>query len=457
MEKTALTSPRAHAGAHRFAFWLAVIVAAGFVLRVVYVLAVRDHAVLGDGYRYHFGAPLLADGRGFLNPLALARGEELPDTGHPPGWTIVLAGPSLFGLRSWLEHQLVTSVVGAGTIVMTGLAGRAAFGRRCGLIAAALAAVYPFFWLYEREVLSEPLAMFGVATTIWLAYKFLAAPGLGLALALGAVVGALAMTKSDQLALTVVLIVPLILSRRDVEIGRRIGWLVTAGVACLVVMAPWSIYLSNRYDRAVVLNGGVGSAMAAGNCALTYRGERLGLYKNGCYYLMALNVENTCRSGRDESAACDDPIRLDDEVRRRVLTFMGDNWRRVPVVMAARVGRVFGVFRPIQQMRFEAEERGTSVWVFRGAFVAYWALLPLAAAGAVISRRRRIPIYPLLVFPLVVVVSVLLTLGAVRYRAPAEVPIVILAAVALDAALRAWRRRAAPDSAAPAPGPASVT
>ena len=142
-----------------------------------------------------------------------------------------------------------------------------------------------------------------------------------------------------------------------------------------------------------------------------------------------------------------DPLERDD-ARDRALEFMRDHSARVPVVMAARVGRTFGLFRPFQQMRLETE-RGSSEWVFQVGFFAYWALLPLGIAGAVIARRRRIPIYPLLVFPAVAVWSVLLTIGSVRYRAPAEIPLVILAAVAIDALVATWRRRDAELEPAP--------
>ena len=193
----------------RFATWLALIAFLGFLLRVWYVYAMRHHFVGGDGYRYHGGALRLADGRGFTNPF----NPVVPDVGHPPGWTILLAGPTkLFGLKSWLDHQYVTSCLGAATIAMVGVATRAVFGVRTALIAAALTAAYPFVWLYEREVVSEPLVMFFVATAIWLAYKFAAAPSRGLAVALGALVGVLAMTKSDEVAIGVVLVTPLILS-----------------------------------------------------------------------------------------------------------------------------------------------------------------------------------------------------------------------------------------------------
>jgi 4-amino-4-deoxy-L-arabinose transferase-like glycosyltransferase len=424
--KNAVVALRAFARRHRFGSWLTLIAIVGFVLRVVYDLVYRHHAVGGDGFRYHFGAQLLADGQGFVGPLALIlRNSHVPDTGHPPGWTILLAGPTKLGLRTWLDHQLIASVIGTATIVMTGLAGRAAFGIRAGLIAAGLAVVYPFVWVYEREVLSEPLAMLGIATIIWLAYKFLASPGLGWAVALGAVVGMVAMTKSDQIAIAFVLIVPLILSRCAIDLRRRIGWLASAAAVCAAIMAPWSIYLSTRFDRPVVVAGAVGATMAAGNCAQTYHGPLLGWYVFGC----SLGFKQT-----------GDPITNDDRARSRALTFMREHKSRLPAVMAARIGRTFGFFRPSQQMHLETQ-RGTSLWVFQVGFFAYWALLPVAVAGAVISRRRGVAIYPLLVFPAVVVLTVLLTIGSVRYRAPAEIPLVLLAAVALDAAAAWWRRR----------------
>ena len=411
-----------NARAHGFASRLALIAIAGLLLRVVYAVVVRHHAVGGDGFRYHFGAIRLAEGRGFVNPLDA----RVPDTGHPPGWTIVLAGFTKLGLRTWLQQQIATSLVGTATIVMTGLAARAAFGRvRIALIAAAIAAFYPFVWLYEREVVSEPFAMLLIATMIWAAFTFRAAPSLRLAVALGGLMGALAMTESELIAIAVLLIAPLILMRSDVDLRRRIGWLASAAAVCVVIMAPWSIYLSIRFDRTVVLTGSIGGAMAAGNCAQTYHGELLGYY------------QVTCVRGKVKGA---DPIAKDDDLRRRAVDFIRGHASRAPVVMAARVGRTFGFFRPFQQMRLETE-RGTPEWVFRVGFFAYWALLPFAVAGIALTRRRRISVYPFLVFPVVVVLSVLLTIGSVRYRAPTEIPLVMVAAVGVDALIGAVARR----------------
>lgn len=400
---------------------LALIALAGLVLRVVYVVWTRNTPVLGDGVVYHRGALDLVDGVGFY-----IRKTGRAQAGHPPAWPIVLAGPSVLGLRSWLSHQLFTCMIGTATIVMTGLAGRAAFGRRVGVIAAAVAAFYPFVWLYEREVLSEPLVMLGAATTIWIAYRFRARPGFGLALAIGISVGVMAMTRSELVGIAALLVAPLILSAHPARLRQRSGWLAAAALGCVLVIGPWALYNSTRFADPVPLSTGLGAAMATGNCGPTYHGKLLGYYKFGCiFFFKDVN--------RDFSIA-------DRQYLRHALDFMSKNKSRVPIVMAARAGRTFGVFRPAQQMHLETE-RSTNLWVMRLAFIAYWVLLPLALAGFVRARQLRIPAYPLLVFPLLILLSVLPTIGSVRYRAPAEVSLIILSALGIDAIVGGARHR----------------
>jgi hypothetical protein len=84
-----------------------------------------------------------------------------------------------------------------------------------------------------------------------------------------------------------------------------------------------------------------------------------------------------------------------------------------------------------------------STWVglTRLGMVSYWLLLVPGVAGGVFLRRRRIAIYPLLVFVATSAIAVAPTIGDVRYRAAAEVPLVLFAAVGIDAVL--WRRQPA--------------
>ncbi len=71
-------------------------------------------------------------------------------------------------------------------------------------------------------------------------------------------------------------------------------------------------------------------------------------------------------------------------------------------------------------------------------------VLPFAILGLVVLRRRRIPIFPYLAIAASVTVTVAISFGITRYRAPVDAVLPVLAAVALDALWRRYRRRHAP-------------
>ena len=284
--------------------------------------------------------------------------------------------------------------------------------------------------------------MLGVATCIWLAYRLLARPTPVLVAALGVTVGLLAMTRAEQMALLLLLVLPAIVSLREIPWRRRVTWMAGASALCLLVVAPWAVYNTARFEEPVILSTGLGLSMQAGNCESTYSGDLLGYVDGGAVAYACLPP----LVSSEQSIA-------DGQLRRAAIEFMRDHSSRVPVVVAARIGRTFNLFRPFQQARFEAGRNNFQVTdpdctecrgllrVAQLGLIAYWVLLPLAVLGAVLARRRRRPIFPLLVFPLIVVLSVTLTIGAVRYRAPAEVPLVLLAAFAIAVLTRRSPRR----------------
>ena len=101
-------------------------------------------------------------------------------------------------------------------------------------------------------------------------------------------------------------------------------------------------------------------------------------------------------------------------------------------MLAAREGRTWGIFRPLQQTHFDARI-GSALWVERLRLVTYWMLASMAIIGALVLRRRGITLIPVAALFFLVVVTVALAFGDTRYRAPAEVGIVLLAATAVDA------------------------
>ena len=427
----------------RFKICLALIALVALVLRLGYIAIIEGHPVGGDGRYYHVIASLLADGKGFVEPKRfLLQGKSVPWAPHPPAWPLVLSVAAKFGLRSVFLQQFVACAVGTATVVVVGLAGRRLARGSVGLIAAGIAAVYPNFWLYERELMSETLTLLVTATVVLLAYRFRATPTRGRAIALGLACGVLAVTHAEQLLLVLILAVPLVLLTRDAPMRSRIDWAVCATAAAVLVVMPWAAYNTARFDRPVLLGAQFGVNVANANCRYTYSSRsQLGFVDTRC---QALAVATGRITGVDEAER--DSQFLDAGVR-----YARNHLSRVPLVVAAREVRTWDV-PVLNQMHFDTS-RGTSIRVIQLGFVSYWILLPTAVAGAVILRRRRVPLLPLVAFGVTVSIATVLTYGFTRFRASADVAIVLLAAVAIDALVRrprAQTREAKPGEEAPA-------
>src|SRR5438067_471145 len=140
--------------------------AAGLALRVVYVTVLTPHLRgRGDSSYYHQLGTLIADGRGFVDP-----GNGTPTALHPPLFPLVLALGRELGLTSYRADRLVVCVLGTAAIVAVGLLARRVAGPRAGLIAAALAAVYPVLISADGSVMSETLLGLLVALAMLAAY-----------------------------------------------------------------------------------------------------------------------------------------------------------------------------------------------------------------------------------------------------------------------------------------------
>jgi hypothetical protein len=375
-----------------------------------------------DTYDFHYGANLLATGHRFIRQIWLH--EPVQSAWHPPGYVLALALPSRLGLDSVLDHQIWSSVIGCLTVVTTAFVGRTLAGPRAGLIAAAIAAVYPNFWVYDAAMLSETLVLLTVAATVLTAYRLLQRPTFPAALVLGASLGATVLTRAETILLVPLIALPCLFVLRSASLFRRAA---LVGVVCgttMIIITPWVAFNLSRFDRPEFLSSGAGLALAWSNCDLTYQGARLGSY-----------APCNTGAGGDESV-------IDYEMRRRALEYVRAHRSRVPLVVLAREGRTWGLFRPAQQIRFDQAEKilmrepGLS-WA---ALVSYYVLAGASIYGWLLLRRRRIPTFPLVALVCDVIVTVAITHGQFRYRVAAEVALVVLSAVALDNLGRAKAR-----------------
>jgi 4-amino-4-deoxy-L-arabinose transferase-like glycosyltransferase len=398
----------------RFATALVLIAAAGLALRLVYALVVMHGVeVGGDGLEFHLLANQLASGDGYVQPLIVSPG-HVATADKPPLYPLLLAGPSLLGWRSLVAHRVLACLMGAALVAAVGLLGRRVAGPRVGLIAASLAALYPLLVVLDGSLRSESLYAPLIAFALIAAYRLVDRPSAGRAAVLGALVGAMALTRSEGLVLGAVLL-PLVVPR--VPKGMRVRVVaVTAAVAALV-LAPWVIRNWSEFGRPL-LSTNAGSLVYGANCHQAYYSRLIGTWP--CYPRL------TVAPGRNEADVA-------AMLRRRGTRYARDHAGRVPAVVGVRLLRSFDLWAPRSATKLEAQIGDRDLGVYRAGVLAYYLLLPLAIAGAVQLRRARKPLGVLLA-PLALVVGVtVLGYGSPRFRVPAEIPLVVLASVAIAA------------------------
>ena len=112
--------------------------------------------------------------------------------------------------------------------------------------------------------------------------------------------------------------------------------------------------------------------------------------------------------------------------------------RLIDTVVPARVGRLWAVYQPVGQLRLDAlvDRRSFAVSVL--GLIQYYLLVPFAAAGVVLLWRRRGALLVVTAWIPVVTLTAVTAFGNTRYRTAAEVSLILLAAVAMDATIGRW-------------------
>ena len=395
-----------------FGWSVAAIALAGLVIRVVYVLTIAPDRLGGDGTEFHTIANHLAQGDGFALPREFYSGPLVAWVDKPPLYPIFLAGATKVAGTSVEAHRLASCLVGAGTVAALGYLGRRVGGSRVGLVAAALGAVYPLLWVADGTVMSESLLGLLVALALIAALRLLDEPeSVWRAAALGALVAAAALTRSEALLLFPLLVLPVVLLTRRLRLRN----LAIAGAATLLLLSPWLVRNALEFDEPVGLSTNLCTIVAGANCDQTYYGDHLGVWISACLPPHPPGRETNLRANT-----------------RAGLDYAGDHLGRVPVVVGARVLRMWGLYRPGQQL-FDPifrEGRNSGV-VIAGQLVFYLAVVA-AAFGAWRLRERRDLLIVLAAPVVMVTLMAAFAYGIMRFRLPAEISIVVLAAVTIE-------------------------
>jgi peptidoglycan/LPS O-acetylase OafA/YrhL len=415
----------------RFGWWLLAVTAGGLAVRLIYLLVWRNPSeVVGDPYYYHHGANLLADGEGFLHPYRfLLYGDRSPGADHPPGLITILGGFSWLGFRSFFAHQVIGCALGALGVGAMGLAGRRIAGERVGLIVAGLTAISPNVFFFDPVVVSETLVVSTTALVLLTAYRWWDRPSARAAAWFGLAVGVAALVRSEALLLGPVIAVPLVWWRHKAT--NWVPQLAAAGAVAAVAVAPWVGHNMARFEEPTTLSAQFDQTLGTANCEDVYYGDRIGYWQLQCIQ----RVEHLVGDG-DASAQ-------GRGFQRIARQYVADHTGRVPYVVAARLGRTFGVFDPQGQIELDQRVESREVQLGQAGMFTWFAVAAAGALGLVGLRRAGRPIFPLVATVASVAVTVVIVYGNTRFRLPAELALMVPAAVTADAGFQAFRRRVA--------------
>jgi len=411
---------------HGFVQWLTVISVLAGIWRLGYLFVAKwgDDLLLNDSIYFSLQAALNSEGKWFQEGLSGQPGAE-----HGPLTTLYLTP---WSLGSWdhTQQRLGITLIGLAVVPVIGLLGRRLAGDRVGLVAAAIAAVYPNLWLNDSLVMSETIAILLVALALLAGLRLEEVPTVARAAVIGLLAGLAALTRSELALLAPLFAV--VVWRRIPVAGtwwRALKLPMVLLVVSLLTVSPWIVYNLGRFEHTVLMSTNDGTTLLGANCDVTYYAQ-VGGWNIEC---LAPVPQEMFADASERSTA-----------RREIaLTYIGDHWQRLPVVVAARLAWTVDVYGLTHLVRMDVGEEKAE-WAVWAGIVMFWALAVATVVGWLDLRRRDIGERWWLAMPIVgVVITTVAIYGFHRLRAPAEPAIVVLAATGLVARVP-WLRDSRP-------------
>lgn len=416
----------------RWPWWAVAILITGLLLRGALLISAEDRSLLViDEQHYHLLARNILAGHGYCHEPGK------PTSTRPPLYPLFLSTVWWVSGRESLQAvRAVQILLSLLNVFLLFRLGSRLYGRRIGMLAAALFWLYPSFIAYDLLLLSE------VLFTLLLTLAALAYVSLGdnerwwAALATGAVFGFAALTRS-ALSPFPLLLCPLAYMTSGGPRSRRLrrAALLFAGYA--LVVAPWAARNTRVHGAFTLVDTVGGWNLLMGNYAHTpFERPWDAIKRQGkeswAYLLYAENPDaSSWTEGQKQHWAT-----------RRAISFMLENPGLTAKRSLAKFADFWGLDREIigSFQRDRSGALGWFVWVSTVAILAsYVTTALLAALGLFLAppaRREAHLLLLLIVFQICAVHA--LTFGHSRYHLPL-IPILLLWTAA--AVLRqSWRQ-----------------
>lgn len=428
---------------------LLLILAAALVLRLFWVLhAQSEPPPVVDPQWYYAVASNLAEGRGFTmridsEPADTGASEEerqsvfaagpggSATTLWPPGWPASLAAVFFVFGTGLTAGKLLNVVAGVLTVYLVYRIGELLFGRRVGLIGAAIIAFYPnhIFWSSTLYADVYFTAWFCLALFVLLRTKdWRGSRSLWAAALLGAIIGVASLVRGQGLLLPLYALVLWGLFGGWTEAFKRT--VVVVG-AMLIVILPWTVRNVLTFDEPILISANDGFNLRIGHSP--YATGRFVTPKD--LWALEPGIGQTerealfSREGRElawEYATSHPADEVELSLKKLYYLFIPDsdalewaNYASEPVAPSA--------------------VRSALIWLADGY---YWTLLLFAAVGLVVGRRMRAVRWMAFVFASWAVFHVVF-FAEPRFHIPLLPLAALTAAIGLPAVARLWSAEAA--------------
>lgn len=408
---------------------LVLIAVLALLVRVAVVLATPHFHTIDDSHSYDRMAVSIAD-HGTL-PSSQIPYHGGPTAYPPPGYPVALSLAYLIvGTSSehtrWEAGRIEEAALGTIAVLLIVLIATRLFGRRAGLLAGAIAAVYPPLVLVGSSLMSEslfiPLVLGAVLCAL---YARDSAHRWRWTTASGVLVALTALTRSNG----IVLLIPicfLVWTERPRLSWRSMRAPALAIAAAALALTPWAIRNTIEFHEFVPISTETGYALAGTfNAQAQYNPQYPALWTPPAGQIYGyLNAHPRANEAQ-----------IGDDLVTFARHYIGAHPTYPLAVVFWSAVRLFNLAGPDYE-RFSAPFAGYPPTLAYWSAIAFYVLAALALLGVAIGRPRRAP-WALWGCPLAIILSTLLFAGLTRYRAPADPFFVMLAAIGL---LAAWGR-----------------
>lgn len=344
---------------------------------------------------------------------------------RPPGYPYALALPELFatGGRALSLARLFQALIGVLVVGLVGLLGWMLCGRRVGLIALGLAAVYIPLVLVSGVLMSEPLYAALMLSAICAVLRWRSHGGLLMLATAGVLAGLSALTR-DNGVVVLVGVVALAASDRGSQGIRRLRAPLLVTAVAVLTIAPWTI------RNAVVMGGFlpisdetgptlVGTYNPVSMADRTQPGVRLGVAALTMYRGFF----------REEPAHSE--LTIDYVLTHDSIDFALDHPAYIGTVFWHNTLRLLDLHGEAR-IRFGAQTIGLPPGVTVAGAIMFYFVALLALVGVFVPAARRGPRALWIIPGLQFLTTVLVIVETPRFRTPLEPFILLLAAMSLD-------------------------